>query len=686
MAEKVESANSAKGLERFRDEITCPLCLDIFEEPKKLPCQHTYCKAPCLEGLARCSPNPGTITCPECRSVTQIPENNLDNLPTAFHINRLKEVHETMAGTLSAVDSSDGMCQCSRHQSQSLDLYCESCQQLVCRDCIVADRKHVDHEYGYVTEVIASHREDVKRQLRPAKQLEEDLSTAVTRISNIKGKVTEQGASISREIDTGFDALIDVLHEQRQSLKQLNVQEMVYRKTMALALQEQQLQAAKAEVTDLTETTERAVDSDSDVKFLSHKQETAGKIEEITEKFSHLSLDPVDHPNIGVQITLPEEMRSLLKSSSFTYQLADPMSCTAVGDCLHRAETDQMTSLTVRLVDPQGHPCIGRQSVTVELKSVRDGTITPVEITARSTARYGVSFKPEIRGRHKLSVKVNGTHIPNSPFSVSIMKPPRQMNVPAVISTVVEQPTYMMYHDKKMYCVEKGTVMIMDVWLRNVQTQTIIDGLCCPIVVVADQHSNIYVSTVGDHKLHKFTEDGIHVKSVGGRGTAPGLFNTPNGIRVCNDKKLVFVCDSENNRIQVFDTDLNFLKVIGKKGSRNGQFNYPAGIIFDKSGFMYVTDSGNHRIQVLTLDGKYVRTIGKKGTVPGEFLAPCDITLLDDIMYTTDSWNNRVSVFHTSGHFITTFGEGHLHQPTGITVDEDGYVYITNYKSSIVVF
>ena len=683
MAEKVESANSAKGLDRFRDEITCPLCLDIFEEPKILPCQHIYCKAPCLEGLARCSPNPGTITCPGCRSVTQIPGNNLDNLPTAFHINRLKEVHETMAGTLSAVDSSDGMCQCSRHQSQSLDLYCESCQQLVCRDCIVADRKHVDHEYGYVNEVIASHREDVKRKLCPAKQLEEDLSTAVSRISNIKVEVTEQGASRSREIDAAFDALIDVLHEQRQSLKQ-NVQGIVERKTMALAFQERRLQAAKAEVTHLTETTERAVDSDSDVKFLSHKQETAEKIQKMTQQFSHLSLDPVanDHLNIGVQVTLQEEMRSLFKGSTFTHKLADPMSCTAVGECLHRAETDQMTSLTVRLADSQGHPCIGSQNVIAELQSVRDGTITPVEITARSMSCYEGSFKPEMCGRHKLSVKVNGIHISNSPFSVFMTR--HIMNIP-VSKTAFQYPTSVMYNDEKIYIndINNGTAMIVDVWLKK--GQTIIHGLNRPIVITTNQHSYIYVATAGDHKLHKFNQDGIHVKSVGGYGTAPGLFNTPRGIHVSNDNKL-FVCDSRNYRIQVFDTDLNFLKVIGKKGSRNGQFNYPANIVIDKSGLMYVTDLWNHRIQVLTQVGTYLRTVGKEGSAPGELQTPYGIAVFDDIMYITEYVNNRVSVFHTSGRFITTFGEGHLQNPEGIAVDEDGFVYVTNDMKQVVVF
>ena len=50
-------------------EIICPLCLDIYKEPKKLPCDHVYCKD-CLKSLAEVTAN-ATISCPECRSITQ---------------------------------------------------------------------------------------------------------------------------------------------------------------------------------------------------------------------------------------------------------------------------------------------------------------------------------------------------------------------------------------------------------------------------------------------------------------------------------------------------------------------------------------------------------------------------------------------------------------------------------------
>ena len=37
------------------------------------------------------------------------------------------------------------------HNSQSLDLYCETCESLVCRDCVI---KRVNHKYGLANEIV----------------------------------------------------------------------------------------------------------------------------------------------------------------------------------------------------------------------------------------------------------------------------------------------------------------------------------------------------------------------------------------------------------------------------------------------------------------------------------------------------------------------------------------------------
>ena len=71
----------------LEQEITCALCLDIFKEPKKLPCNHVFCKG-CLDMLARRNVTPA-ISCPECRRLAQLPNGVVKDLPKAFHVNRL---------------------------------------------------------------------------------------------------------------------------------------------------------------------------------------------------------------------------------------------------------------------------------------------------------------------------------------------------------------------------------------------------------------------------------------------------------------------------------------------------------------------------------------------------------------------------------------------------------------------
>ena len=71
----------------LEQEITCALCLDIFKEPKKLPCNHVFCKD-CLDMLARRNVTPA-ISCPECRRLAQLPNGVVKDLPKAFHVSRL---------------------------------------------------------------------------------------------------------------------------------------------------------------------------------------------------------------------------------------------------------------------------------------------------------------------------------------------------------------------------------------------------------------------------------------------------------------------------------------------------------------------------------------------------------------------------------------------------------------------
>jgi hypothetical protein len=57
--------------------ITCPVCLKHFDQPRMLPCSHTFCFQ-CIEQMA--SQNNGLLKCPT-QDGTEVEEGNIGALP-----------------------------------------------------------------------------------------------------------------------------------------------------------------------------------------------------------------------------------------------------------------------------------------------------------------------------------------------------------------------------------------------------------------------------------------------------------------------------------------------------------------------------------------------------------------------------------------------------------------------------
>ena len=676
----------AVGLDKLKQEISCPLCLDVFNDPKKLPCDHVYCQNPCLSGLAKKSGD-GTITCPECRKVVEIPDNNISKFPPAFHVNRMKEVVEAMEEEYDQVSPNplpSNRPSCRRHSAQSLALYCMTCDEPFCRDCILAEHQHSDHQYKFTSHLAEEGRDAVAKMLDPAEQFQVKIAAAVDEISLVKAKIADQKAAMVEVIDTSFKALATALESQKDAFIQ-KVESFMDGKIQSVATQVESLKEAQEELKTVIDSTKSTIENASNLDFLSEKEKMFSSIEDAMKKLTQLQLDPVEVPDTDVQVVSPSELRRVCEKLSFTYKLADPTKCTAEGEGLREAETNKLASFSLKLVDSEGQPSTGRQRVTAELQSIRNGLVTEAQVMAMSTESCRMSYKAETRGRHELSVKVNGFHIPNSPFPVFVKYPPTQIRAPVGEITNLQHPGGLACNSSgKLVAgeVDKGVVSILD---QDFQPILEIKGLSSPTGVTTDNQSNIYVCTATDGMIHKFSKNAEPIKSVGGIGRKPGQFSFPDGIGMGQDNRL-FVCDCLNNRIQIFDTELNLLRWFGSKGTRKGQFDFPNDVTSDCSGNMYISDQRNHRIQVFSQDGVFLYTFGKKGKLPGELDTPIGIAHYSNMIYIADSENSRVSVFHITGRFITTFGEGYIPLPEGLAIDQDGFVFVTCSGNEIKVF
>ena len=56
---------------------------------------------------------------------------------------------------------------CSMHQGKELDLYCDTCEELICLHCTV--KKHKEHQYDLVGDTFESHKAEITASLEPVK-------------------------------------------------------------------------------------------------------------------------------------------------------------------------------------------------------------------------------------------------------------------------------------------------------------------------------------------------------------------------------------------------------------------------------------------------------------------------------------------------------------------------------------
>ncbi|XP_066406229.1 E3 ubiquitin-protein ligase TRIM7-like [Molothrus aeneus] len=185
--------------EQLVAEATCPLCLDVFEQPVLTACGHSFC-GQCLAGVLGDPPRPAA--CPQCRAPlepgSQRPIRSLGN----------------MAGLARALEEVAARPRCPQH-GKALALFCEPCAALLCAPCCRDGPEHRRHRVRPAEEAARELRETLQRNLLFLQKQKEKLNSTGDQKSLVL-QVTVR--SELQRVTESFEELQQCLEEQKKAL------------------------------------------------------------------------------------------------------------------------------------------------------------------------------------------------------------------------------------------------------------------------------------------------------------------------------------------------------------------------------------------------------------------------------------------------------------------------------------
>ena len=697
-----------KTLEELEREISCAVCHGHYQQAKLLSCNHYYCKS-CIEDLAKHARGK-PFDCPECRRTTTLPHGGVAELDGAFFVERMKDLYWKMAkvdGRVVAVceqcvgggravafcrQCAEFICddcasshkkirwsaghkittlsdlkkggakdillneaplpKCPEHGEQ-MKIFCFDCHRLVCRDCVLYD--HREHKSEFLKKCASDSRKMLRESLAPLREVRANIADAEKAIVAEKKAVISQNNVVCASIQQCFDKLKALLDQRKAELVR-HANKLAQGKEDVLTAQAKDLQIAQTEIQSLVEFVERNIENNSDQDLMSIRTQLQTKMKDGEKTM----LKPATTSDVVCALpsldAIPRDLGAVFTEKIASAIRVDPPKVCSVGE---------PTQFCLKV--PQSIGC----SVQVQLKSLVDPSCI-VDATVTTTGNddtYVITYTPLVRGRHDLIVKVNAVNITGSPFQVFVNIHPKQLGKPVHIIDGFNTPWGIAINNKHQLVVTErgdgGKISIIECRGKKVK-ELKCSSIRVPSGVATGSDGSLYVTddtAVGT--LSKLSEDGKVVNQT------TRCLSCPLFAKIINDK--IYVSNYFKNEIQIFDMECNLKGSIDTSG-------YPdTKDIAEYNGLLYVSSNEKKSIDVYQCypGGKYVRPVNIKECKWMRGLCFDKNGYLYVTYY--ESGSQGVYVYDCNGEYITSFGlykSGVLHNPTGIVIDDDGFVYV----------
>ncbi|KAJ7392737.1 hypothetical protein OS493_010391 [Desmophyllum pertusum] len=442
-------------------ELECAVCLEQYKEPKVLPCLHSFCKT-CLAGLLNKQGKVWRINCPACRISVEIPQGKVDSLPANFFLNNLQSMialHGDSDRSNLECDNCDSgdppvnrcttcchfLCNfctaghkrgrntkthrllsleeakeegpiavarptfCKEHEGEMLKLFCETCDEAICRDCTIVKHRCFFEGQGKCVEILSE-----------TKTKASTLKEALDGVSEMKRNVQSHAEQTVQEVINCFQELTTHLNTRREELIH-DIEVIKKSELKSLEIQQEELETALGSVKSSVEFTERALENGSEVEILNMRKQMSCRLQELNSAEWKLEPCADDAMKFKADKQLKQEVATFgVITNAATHAGASTVTMGHGSEgVMYNTLCGQSVEFTIIAKEQNGR------------KRADGGDIFEVEICTEAAeivfndsskdcgnGTYNFCFTPYCRNmQYKLSVKLNGCHVNGSPFT-----------------------------------------------------------------------------------------------------------------------------------------------------------------------------------------------------------------------------------------------------------------------------
>ena len=344
-----EKSAIKEALQKLETQLECSICLDTYKEPKTLPCFHVFCKSPCLEGLVVKDKQQQSLRCPTCNHHVCLLEGGVSGLQSAFLIDSLFEIQDTLTKAEESTDT-----QCANCNDGKVKIYCDTCGDLVCTDCAI--RFHKSHNYDLVEDVFPKHKEEIVFNLKSVKEKLDIVNQALQELDTRAEEISENKVVVEADINWIIDQQQRFLDQQRVELS-AKLDSLTQQMLKSLEVHRDHVEFAKVKLVSCLEYVEGNLETGTEGNVLAMKTLMLECIHQINAEFDPAIIQP--EKMAGIQLTgckqLVQKAKEYLKILEGETPIDDQITAVVSTNSQADINNSEKDSLTLAVSIPLSH-------------------------------------------------------------------------------------------------------------------------------------------------------------------------------------------------------------------------------------------------------------------------------------------------------------------------------------------